>query len=58
MIRSRLVVFSFAGSYDGHWHSEGGGKPGHIHEFSYPMISDLRDRNTVLSGLVAEAQTR
>ena len=54
----QLVVFSFAGSHGGHWDSEGGSTPGHIHEFSYPMYKDLRDRNTVLSGLVAEAQTR
>jgi putative ABC transport system permease protein len=53
----QLVVLSFAGATDGHRHSEGGSPPGHIHEFSYPMYKDLRDRNTVLSGLIAEAQS-
>jgi putative ABC transport system permease protein len=52
----QLVVLSFAGAVDGHRHSEGGSTPGHIHEFSYPMYKDLRDRNTVLSGLIAEAE--
>jgi predicted permease len=50
-----LVVLSFAGDAPGHHHSEGGNTPGHQHEFSYPMYRDLRDRNTVLSGLVASA---
>ncbi len=52
----QLVVLNFAGATDGHRHSEGGSTPGHIHEFSYLMYKDLRDRNTVLSGLIAEAQ--
>jgi len=52
----QLVVFSFAGSHPGHWHSEGGSTPGHVHEFSYPMYRDLRDRNTVLTGLIAAAE--
>jgi putative ABC transport system permease protein len=52
-----LVVLSFAGDVDGHSHSEGGNTPGHRHEFSYPMYRDLRDRNDVLSGLVAAAET-
>ncbi len=52
---NELVVLSFAGSRNGHLHSEGGDTPGHHHEFSYPMYKDLRDRNTVLSGLIAEA---
>ncbi|HTX77698.1 MAG TPA: ABC transporter permease [Terracidiphilus sp.] len=51
----QLVVLSFSGSYDGHRHSEGGDKPGHIYEFSYPMIRDLAERNTVLSGLSASS---
>ncbi|MGC2636615.1 MAG: ABC transporter permease, partial [Acidobacteriaceae bacterium] len=51
----RLVALSFSGTYDGHRHSEGGDTPGHIHEFSYPMYRDLRDRNAALSGLIAEA---
>ena len=52
---NELVVLNFAGSRSGHLHSEGGDTPGHQHEFSYPMYKDLRDRNTVLSGLIAEA---
>ena len=54
---NELVVLSFAGSHPGHMHSEGGDTPGHLHEFSYPMYRDLRDRNTVLSGLIAETPT-
>ena len=50
-----LVVFSFAGGAPGHTQSEGGNTPGHHHEFSYPMYRDLRDKNTVLSGLIASA---
>src|ERR1700727_871083 len=50
---SRLVVLSFAGSAEGHIHSEGGDTPGHNHYFSYPMYRDLRDNNKVFSGLVA-----
>jgi predicted permease len=51
----QLVVLSFAGSNPGHLHSEGGNGPGRLHEFPYPMYRDLRDRNTVLSGLIAES---
>ena len=51
----QLVVLSFAGSRSGHTESHGGDLPGHRHEFSYPMFRDLRDRNTVLSGLIAAA---
>jgi putative ABC transport system permease protein len=51
----QLVVLSFAGSISGHLHSEGGSSPGHRHEFSYPMYRDLRQQNTVLSGLIAES---
>ena len=50
---NRLVVLSFAGNVDGHTHSEGGNSAGHRHEFSYPMYLDLRDHNTVFSGLIA-----
>jgi len=53
----RLVVLNSAGGHPGHWHSEGGSSPGHMYEFSYPMYRDLRDKNTVLSGLVASAAT-
>src|SRR4051794_19448392 len=49
----QLVVMSFAGAAPGHHQSEGGNAPGHQHEFSYPMYRDLRERNTVLSGLIA-----
>lgn len=50
----RLVVLSFAGSNPGHTQSDGGDTPGRRHEFSYPMYRDLRDRNDVLSGIIAE----
>ena len=50
-----LVVLSFAGSGEGHTESHGGDSAGHKHEFSYPMFKDLRDRNTVLSGLIGAA---
>ena len=53
----QLVVLSYAGSHEGHTHSEGGNTPGHRHEFSYLMYRDLRDRNTVFSGLIASAQS-
>jgi predicted permease len=52
---NELVVLNFTGSRSGHLHSEGGDSPGHVHEFSYPMYKDLRDRNTALSGLIAES---
>ena len=51
----RLVVLSFAGGAPGHTQSEGGNTPGHHYEFSYPMFRDLRDKSTVLSGLIAAA---
>ena len=51
----QLVVLSFAGSSQGHTHSYGGNDAGHHHEFSYPMYKDLRDKNTVFSGLIAAA---
>ena len=51
----QMVVLNFAGDVEGHTHSEGGDTPGHHHEFSYPMYRDLRDSNTVLSGLIASA---
>jgi putative ABC transport system permease protein len=51
----QLVFLSYAGSHEGHTHSEGGDSTGHRHEFSYPMYRDLRDRNTALSGLIAIA---
>ncbi len=51
----QLVVVSSSGSHPGHLQSEGGDTPGHLHEFSYPMYRDLRDKNTVFSGLIASA---
>ena len=51
----QLVVLSFAGSHPGHTHSDGGNSTGHQHEFSYPMYRDLRDKNTVFSGLIGAA---
>ena len=51
----QLVVLSFAGSYYGHHHSDGGSPEGHVHEFSYPMYLDLRDKNSTFSGLIASA---
>ena len=53
----QLVVLDFTGSANGHTQSHGGNTPGHHHEFSYPMYKDLRDKNTVLSGLIATAPT-
>jgi putative ABC transport system permease protein len=52
---SQLTVLSFAGAHPGHTHSDGGNLPGHLHEFSYPMFRDLRQMNTVYSGLIAAA---
>ena len=52
---SQLVVLSFAGGTSGHVHEDGGNTPGHLHEFTYPMYRDLRDGNTVFSGLIAAA---
>jgi predicted permease len=52
---NELIVLNYSGSREGHLHSEGGDTPGHQHEFTYPMYKDLRDHNTVLSGLIAEA---
>lgn len=54
----QLVVLNFTGDTDGHTHSYGGNTPGHRHEFSYPMYRDLRDKNTVFSGLIASAPSQ
>jgi len=51
----QLAVLSFAGSSQGHRESHGGDSTGHVHSFSYPMYKDLRDRNTVFSGLIGAA---
>src|SRR6202453_4211885 len=48
---NELVVLSFAGSNPGHTHSDGGDSPGRMHEFSYPMYRDLRDRTRGSAGL-------
>ncbi|MFP5228472.1 MAG: ADOP family duplicated permease [Acidobacteriota bacterium] len=53
----RLVVLSFAGDVSGHMEAHGGDSTGHQHSFSYPMYKDLRDRNTVFSGLIGAAPT-
>jgi predicted permease len=53
----QLVVLSFAGDHPGHTHSNGGNPPGHAHEFSYPMYKDLRDKNTIFSGMIAASPT-
>jgi len=45
----RLVLLRYAGSNTGHLSSRADGK----FYFSYPMYRDLRDRNTVFSGLIA-----
>ncbi len=50
-----LVVLSFAGSQSGHMESHGGDSKGHLHSFSYPMYKDLREKNTVFSGLIGAA---
>src|SRR5579871_5015416 len=46
----RLVMLKFAGSDTGHTSSYGG--DGHLY-FSYPMYRDLRDQNSVFSGMLA-----
>jgi putative ABC transport system permease protein len=51
----QLAVLSFSGSSGGHTESEGGDSPGRKHYFSYPMYRNLREKNTVFSGLVAAA---
>jgi predicted permease len=50
----QLVVLDFSGAHPGHTSSHGGDTPDHLHEFSYPMYRDLRERNTALSGLIAD----
>jgi putative ABC transport system permease protein len=52
----QLTVLSFAGSVSGHTEGHGGNTPNHRHEFSYPMYKDLREKNTVFSGLIGAAQ--
>ena len=50
-----LVRFSFIGSDMGHVHAFGGTDKDF---FSYPMYRDLRDRNTVLTGLAANTESQ
>jgi len=46
---SRLVVFRFSGDDTGSTHARGDSNV----VFSYPMYRDLRDRNSVFSGMIA-----
>jgi hypothetical protein len=46
---NRLVVLRYSGSNTGHLSSRSDGKL----YFSYPMYRDLRDQNTVFSGIIA-----
>jgi putative ABC transport system permease protein len=50
-----LVRLSFTGEDSGSRHSFGGGTGDY---FSYPIYRDLRDRNSVFSGLLAEEELR
>ena len=51
----QLVVLSSSGARSGHIESHGGDTDGHMHSFSYPMYKDLREKNTVFSGLIGVA---
>src|SRR5947209_4713196 len=48
---NRLVFLRFSGGDTGSTHARGGSQK----VFSYPMYRDLRDRNSVFSGLIATA---
>src|SRR6202451_1085651 len=50
----RLVLLRYSGSNTGHLSSRSDGK----FYFSYPMYRDLRDRNSVFSGLIATDWTQ
>ena len=50
----RLVVLQFAGSFNGHISS----RTDDNFSFSYPMYRDLRDRNSVFSGVIATDWTQ
>jgi len=50
----RLVLLRYSGSNTGHISSRGDNK----FYFSYPMYRDLRDRNTVFSGIIATDSTQ
>ena len=48
-----LVRFEWNGAFNGSMSSFGGDSEGHLNYFSYPMYKDLRDQNTVFSGVLA-----
>ena len=50
----RLVILQSTGSFDGHTSS----RTDENYYFSYPMYRDLRDRNSVFSGLIATDWTQ
>ncbi|MFZ0418487.1 MAG: ABC transporter permease [Candidatus Sulfotelmatobacter sp.] len=50
----RLVLLKYSGSNTGHLSSRADGKT----YFSYPMYRDLRDRNSVFSGIIATDWTQ
>ena len=45
----RLVILKYSGGFSGHTRARADDK----FYFSYPMYRDLRDRNSVFSGLIA-----
>jgi predicted permease len=51
----QLVMLEYEGSYTGHASSHGGPDKQY---FSYPMYRELRDRNSVLSGMAAMLPTQ
>jgi putative ABC transport system permease protein len=50
----RLVILEYAGGFSGHTRSRTDDK----FYFSYPMYRDLRDRNSVFSGLIATVEAQ
>jgi predicted permease len=48
-----LVRFEWNGAFSGSMSSFGGEGPNRHNYFSYPMYKDLRDKNTVFSGVIA-----
>src|SRR5580658_10316093 len=50
-----LMRLSFIGSDSGHVSAFGGTE---LDFFSYPMYRDLRDKNTVFSGVIADDETQ
>src|SRR5512146_3228279 len=51
----QLVMLQYEGSFTGHTSSHGGPDKQY---FSYPMYRELRDRNSVLSGMAAMLPTQ